>query len=331
MTGRPAELFASHPVAATTTADDATAALSEVFLPVQVESADRSPAVRMHLNALRVGRITFGYMRFREAVRIRTAEPVEYHLDIPVQARMTARTAGGPALHGSEQTAGVFMPGRPVDLDCSDWFAQVAVMIPQQDLQTELELLLDAPVSDPIEFDSAFALDTAGGRAVTQALRLVEEASGRSDGPLAHPLAVRALEQVFLHSLLLGQPHDHSAALAVPRGGSGARSVSRAVELLRDDLARPWTVGELAAAACTSVRSLQEGFRRTLDTTPMAYLRRLRLEQVREDLLTAAPDGVTVTEVATRWGFLHVSRFAGAYGERFGELPSETLRRARRS
>ncbi|OIH99589.1 MULTISPECIES: AraC family transcriptional regulator [unclassified Curtobacterium] len=327
MTGATTELFGLHRVAASTTVDEAAAVLGEVFLPVQVSPTEGSSSLRMQLNALTVGRITFGWMCFREAVRLCTAEPVNYHLDIPVRSQSTMRADRGTRFRGTEQTAGVFMPGRSVELDCSDWFAQVAVMIPHRDLQTELELLLDAPAPTPLEFDAEFDLTTGGGRAVSQAVRLVDEGSRGTTGLLAHPLAVRSLEQVFLHSLLLGQPHNHSAALAVPRGAAGARSVAQAVELLRQDPARPWTVGELAAAVSTSVRSLQESFRRTLDTTPTGYLRRLRLERAREDLLTAAPGAVTVSEVAARWGFLHVSRFAGAYAERFGELPSATLRR----
>lgn len=323
-------MFASHRVAAGRTADEAAAALSAVFLPVQVAPSGTAPDVHMHLNALVVGRISFGWMSFREPVRIRTAEPVDYHLDIPVRAQATMRTDRGARLRATEQTAGVFMPGRSVELDCSDWFAQVAVMVPRRDLQTELELLLDTTVAAPVEFDAEFDLATDGGRAVSQALRLVDEHSRRASTFLEHPLAVRSLEQVFLHALLLGQSHNHSAALDVPSGASGARSVSHAVELLRSDPARPWTVSDLAAAVSTSVRSLQEGFRRTLDTTPTAYLRRLRLEHARDDLITARPGSVTVSDVAARWGFLHVSRFAAAYAERFDELPSATLLRTRR-
>lgn len=330
MTGAATEMFASHRLAASTTVDEAAAVLSEVFLPVQVTPSEPVPGLRMHLNALTAGRITFGYMRFREAVRIHTAEPVNYHLDIPVRSQMTMRAARGAQFRGTEQTAGVFMPGRPVEPDCSAWFAQVAIMIPHRDLQTELELLLDAPTSTPLEFQTEFDLTTERGHAVLQAVRLVDESSRRTPGVLAHPLAVRSLEQVFLHSLLLGQPHNYSNALDMPRGGSGARSVSRAVELLRQDPARSWTVGELASAVSTSVRSLQEAFRRALDTTPMAYLRRLRLERAREDLIIAPSGSVTVSEVAARWGFLHVSRFAGSYAERFGELPSATLRHTKR-
>jgi AraC-like DNA-binding protein len=330
MTGPAVEMFASHRVAASTSVDEAAAALSSVFLPVRLTPAERSPVLRMRLNALAVGRVTFGWMGFREAVHIRTAEPENYHLDIPVRAGSTMRAARGKRFRGTEQNAGLFMPGRAVELDCSDWFAQVAVMIPHRDLQTELELLLDAPVSEPLEFDAEFDLTSAGGQAVTRAVRLVDEATQQTPGLLTHPLAVRALEQVFLHRLLLGQQHNHSAALERPVRASGARSVSRAVELLRADPARPWTVGELAATVAVSVRSLQEGFRRELDTTPTAYLRRLRLERVREDLVTAGAGPVTVTDVAARWGFLHVSRFSAAYAERFGELPSVTLRRSQR-
>lgn len=59
----------------------------------------------------------------------------------------------------------------------------------------------------------------------------------------------------------------------------------------------------------------------------MTYLRRLRLEKVHEELSAAEPDLASVTEVATRWGFVHLGRFAAAYYRAFGEFPSETLRR----
>ena len=47
------------------------------------------------------------------------------------------------------------------------------------------------------------------------------------------------------------------------------------------------------------------------------------------ELTRADPWQVTVSEVAYRWGFTHLGRFAGAYRERFGETPSQTLRSTR--
>jgi AraC-like DNA-binding protein len=85
---------------------------------------------------------------------------------------------------------------------------------------------------------------------------------------------------------------------------------------------------EIAAAAGLSRRVVQVAFRRHLDTTPTAYLRKVRLDLAHAELLTACPDDeLTVTEVAYRWGFSSPSRFAERYRAEFGRLPSEMLRR----
>ncbi|MFJ9644092.1 helix-turn-helix domain-containing protein [Streptomyces sp. NPDC101206] len=74
--------------------------------------------------------------------------------------------------------------------------------------------------------------------------------------------------------------------------------------------------------------ALQYAFARHAATTPLAYLRRVRLAPVHAELTAAAPadGGVTVTEVAARWGFTHAGRFAAAYRNAYGASPSQTLR-----
>jgi AraC-like DNA-binding protein len=60
----------------------------------------------------------------------------------------------------------------------------------------------------------------------------------------------------------------------------------------------------------------------------MLHLRNRRLERAHEELTDVLPsDGVTVTDIAERWGFTHLSSFATLYRKRWGESPSETLRR----
>ena len=61
----------------------------------------------------------------------------------------------------------------------------------------------------------------------------------------------------------------------------------------------------------------------------MMLLRRARLAQARADLEAPGHD-TSVTIVAHDCGFSHLGRFAQEYARRFGESPSETLRRARR-
>jgi transcriptional regulator GlxA family with amidase domain len=76
-----------------------------------------------------------------------------------------------------------------------------------------------------------------------------------------------------------------------------------------------------------SVRALHATFREELGVSPMAHLRRIRLDRVRTELLRCAEPDARISDIAMRWGFFHPSRFARQYRQRFGELPSDTLRR----
>lgn len=85
-------------------------------------------------------------------------------------------------------------------------------------------------------------------------------------------------------------------------------------------------VEDIARACHVSVRAVQLAFRRHLDTTPMAYLRKVRLDRARAELVAADPAVATVTRIALRWGFADASRFSALYRAAYGEVPSETLR-----
>ncbi|MCW2827829.1 MAG: transcriptional regulator, AraC family, partial [Marmoricola sp.] len=76
-----------------------------------------------------------------------------------------------------------------------------------------------------------------------------------------------------------------------------------------------------------SVRALQEGFKRDLGMSPLAYLRLVRLRRAHRVLEQATPESTTVAAVALGLGLLHMGRFAASYRRAFGEMPSETLRR----
>ena len=80
------------------------------------------------------------------------------------------------------------------------------------------------------------------------------------------------------------------------------------------------------AAIGVTPRSVQYTFRRHLGTTPLEYLRRVRLHRAHRDLQAADPAVDTVMAIAGRWRFGHPGRFSMAYKEAFGTPPSRTLR-----
>jgi transcriptional regulator GlxA family with amidase domain len=95
-----------------------------------------------------------------------------------------------------------------------------------------------------------------------------------------------------------------------------------------DNAGSPITVSDVADHLGISLRSLQVGFRQWRETTPTAFLRRVRLQLVRDELLRSGREA-NVTTVALRHCFSHLGRFSAQYRSAFGEDPSATLRRGR--
>lgn len=185
---------------------------------------------------------------------------------------------------------------------------------------------------------------TGLSREVLAALR-----PGRSTMPLvAKPQAVRAFGgkvQSFLAEAATGklavdaevfEDWVYAEALSimdvndVPTGRpSAAVVVQRAIEVA-DTWRGPLRIASLCEAINISLTGLEVSFRKVTGLTPHAYFLRRRLNRARVELLSADPLEGKVTEVALGQGFTELGRFAVRYRELFGELPSQTLRRAER-
>ncbi|MCC8539499.1 helix-turn-helix domain-containing protein [Xanthomonas axonopodis pv. poinsettiicola] len=111
------------------------------------------------------------------------------------------------------------------------------------------------------------------------------------------------------------------------RPSARKRLVDRARDYALANAERAPTVLELCGHVGASRRKLQYCFQESLGTNPVAYLRTLRLNQVRRSLTSEGP-GRSVQDIAAAWGFWHSSRFAGEYRQLFGQSPSETRRQA---
>lgn len=108
---------------------------------------------------------------------------------------------------------------------------------------------------------------------------------------------------------------------------AGKLSLERAKELMHEHYDQPLTVAEIAKTAGVSARTLQISFRTVFGETPRETLNRIRMEAARSRL--SNPSGeTTVAEIALGCGFSHLSRFAAAYESKYGEPPTETLKRA---
>lgn len=132
----------------------------------------------------------------------------------------------------------------------------------------------------------------------------------------------RAMLTEFL--LLIADP----SSAARPRDTQSSHSfiVDRCHQIAISDSSAAPSVIELCQQLHVSRRTVQNSFRNVAETTPLHYLRSLRLNGVRRELASTAPTEASIGDIAARWGFFHLSHFAADYHELFGELPSQTRR-----
>jgi AraC-like DNA-binding protein len=153
-----------------------------------------------------------------------------------------------------------------------------------------------------------------------------------SDGPAPAALVVDALERLLVASTLALWSGPAADKLGVGRGEREGYSetLRRAIAFIEANPAADLCIDDIADAACVTVRAVQLAFRRQLNTTPMAYLRSVRLACAHAELQSGNSHD-TVGSVAKRWGFGNAGRFAAAYRAAYGHPPLTTLRNLRTS
>jgi AraC-like DNA-binding protein len=178
----------------------------------------------------------------------------------------------------------------------------------------------------PIRFSSFAPVDETAARLWKSTVLYVKE-SLLADDALATPLvlgqASRLLSAVTLSTFpntaaISPKSHDRTDHKPV--------LLRRAMEFMDANATADIGLADIAEAVHVTPRAVQYMFRRHLETTPLQYLRRLRLHYAHQELLAADRSTDTVTDIAARWGFAHTGRFSVLYRQTYGQSPHTTLR-----
>jgi AraC-like DNA-binding protein len=308
--------------------DEAREQVGEVFCPHVLDAVGPWPGPRhrgVRFNSANLGTVGLSYLSYGAAIRIRRSrlEPFVVVL-IPLAGRAVVRTAA-EEVASSTRVAALPDPDAELDMHWEQDTDQLVVQLDRSALETQLRRLLGRPPEKRLRLATAMDLTSPGIRSWLATVHLLR---ADLDGPrgLCHPALRAQAEQLVMTQLLTAHPHTASDALSAGPRALSPRVIRRAEQVIVERAREALTVEDIAAAVGISVRSLQEGFRRYLDTTPTARLREVRLVGIRAELATADPARATVSSVAAAWGFWHLGRFARLYRDRWGELPSDTLR-----
>lgn len=308
--------LAAHNVLTTDDLDEARTSVARSLCPHHLRAT--GSGFRAVHNVTALGDNSFHYIDYPGGVEVSTDGLPFVLVQIPIAGHCVITARGDERVVGVGQavitpravplrmTYGHDNPRLMIRIDAAAWAARA-------DLR-----------ADTIEVNTPAVLDLTGGAGHTWRA-LVDLTLAEADNPTHDARFVAALSAAVVDGLL-------AARRTEPDGASNQvrvtpRRLRHALDIVESRCDEPLTVAEIATSAGLTVRELQGAFRIHLHTTPTEHLRRVRLEHVRRDLTAGAVDHVT--DAATRWGITHLGRFARDYRVRYGETPSQTLRRHR--
>jgi AraC-like DNA-binding protein len=165
---------------------------------------------------------------------------------------------------------------------------------------------------------------------MTRLLSLHEEAvrlAWTAPERLSHPEVARSLEQALIHAMVHCWTEGKSIEPSL-RVRNHSAVMARLEDFLTANHDHPAYLAEICAATGVSERTLRVCCQEHLGVSPIRYLWLRRMHLARRALMRADPGVVTVTEVASTYGFGELGRFSVQYRALFGEPPSASLHRA---
>jgi AraC-like DNA-binding protein len=326
----PSRSFPREPVLRTRDPEKAASELRSAAIPYVAELIPGSPPFSTQIRVIEGQRTCLSWVVTTGAMRVRSRLPGDsFAVIMDMQKGAGLHRCAEQNVIVNSDFAFVQSPLQSVEVFTPASFEVLFLRLAGDRITRELEKLLGQDVRGKLVFTHALPMQSvAGARLRDLCTRLASTLCRGRDPMIRNSLSVIALEEEMIRLLLLAQPHNYTRLLH--RGtAAGDWQLRAAEEYMRDHAHLPLSLGDLCVAAGLNARTLQYSFRKKRGCSPMQFLRQVRMAEVRAGLLRPGEDS-TVTSEAAHWGFVHFGRFSREYQRAFGELPSETLRRARK-
>ncbi|WP_250520679.1 MULTISPECIES: AraC family transcriptional regulator [unclassified Caballeronia] len=312
--------------------EEVRAIVGRVFRPhgLSVVTAVHDLLGRMH--HVRHGDVSLNLLGYGSEVVIDPGRLENFFLlQIPIHGNAEIE-CGNRRFVSTPQAASLLSPSLPLRMRWGDACPQVILRIERGAIEEHCEKHLGESFSRPVEFEPELSLNSPAGSCLTHLLPLLADAMSVDNHPLMNPLAFNQFKSSLINALLYGQSNTARDGIRRPAGTLAPLFVRRVEEFIRANVQEPLTIECIAEHAGVSASRLFSGFKNYYGMSPMGYVRQLRLERVRQELVTVGGSGsMSVTEIATKWGFAHLGRFSVEYKKHFGESPSASLRCRRKS
>lgn len=243
---------------------------------------------------------------------------------------MTVQQPGEAIFNGQRLNNESIMIGRSEELDLSTpaTFSMIGIVVDADLLNLLWERMYQKRPSSWIEHQVAVQSRPNIAAYLRETHVGVLERIRSTTGILRDPMAMLQVRDAILIEWIEAIPANVDTS-GLKNVEARKRVVQRACETMLVQPDQPMSILQLCSQIGASPRKLEYCFQDILGTSPVKYLRTVRLNGVRRDLKRNSNISAGVNDIATRWGFWHLGKFSSDYKRQFGEMPSDTLRKAR--
>lgn len=310
--------------------DETRAFVGDVFCPHKLNPHSAVRRLRARMHHAKISRdSSLNFLKYGPEVTIEPG-PLNDFFNVQVQLGGSVVTRCGSQVEPiGPGDAGILSPSEYASMDWARNSAMLIFSVSRKLVERKLRSLLQREVVEPVVFDTKMSARTASGAGWLRAVRFFQNEIDQRGGFFDYPKAIRGFEENLIESLLYAQQHNYSRLILEQEPTVAPAHVKRVENYILQNADQVITMEELTRISQTSARSLFAGYRKYRGISPMKFLRTVRLDRARSELQQSV-SGASVTDIAGRWCFVQLGRFAADYKRRFGELPSETLRRSSR-
>ena len=266
------------------------------------------------------------YLQFGNGATAGPVQPLDFHtLQLNPTGAVAYNTDDG-VVKGSAARGVMLSAGQTVRNRHSAGNGNLALIVKDEVLRDYQSMWSGGSGNHSLKFKPDF--DPEAPR-IASFLRFAEvfiEEINRPGGVLESPAAVASFEHALLTTMLFGLEHNLGEETNAEAATASAAQVRTVEDYIESHADQPVDMATLSRVSGFSGATIHRAFRRHRDYTAMQFLQRCRMRLVRQRLLIASPLD-SVTRIAMECGFTHLGRFAIEYKRRYGESPSQTLKR----
>lgn len=251
-----------------------------------------------------------------------------YLLQVPINADGQVRV-GRSTISLSNKMAYIVSPTYDFEMLFSKNCSHMILAVNKVRLEKFLEQRLQRKLNVPLEFVPRIDFTNHHSHELISLIGHLTKQLNHPTSSFHHPLISAQIESLLFSTMLVSLEHNYRDELTSEAVSPKPYFIKKAQAYIEENAELLLTPEDISRESCVSLRSVYAGFRTYLHSTPMAYIKNVKLNRIREDLERCEPSAASVTDIALKYSISHFSNFAAGYKKKFGELPSETLRKRR--